>query len=87
MFGAGHICATMSLSWSITSTPQISMHSRSARLLIAWVLYTLLWTASALKITQPVPGETIDISFIYNVTWSWTEQDAYVHLTVYTVND
>jgi hypothetical protein len=60
------------------------MHNKFARLSLAWVLCTLLWTASALHITKPLPGETIDISFAYSVTWSWTEQDAYVHLKVYT---
>jgi hypothetical protein len=51
----------------------------------AWVLCTVVWTASALNITKPSAGDTIDISFPYNVTWTWTDQDAYVHLTGYNL--
>ena len=44
---------------------------------VAWALCTLLYTTSAtLIITKPVPGDTIDISYPYNVTWTWTEQDS-----------
>ena len=46
-------------------------------LLVAWALCALLYTTSAiLTITKPVPGDTIDISYPYNVTWTWTEQDS-----------
>ena len=52
-------------------------------LLFAWALCALLYTTSAtLLITKPVPGDTVDISYPYNVTWTWTEQDILDHSVV-----
>ena len=65
----------ISILWAIASTFQPT-HNQLAMLLIAWALCPLLCTTSALTITKPVPGDTIDISYPYNVTWTWTEQDS-----------
>ena len=43
---------------------------------ITYILFNLLLTVAALKITKPVAGDTIDISFPYNVTWTWDEYEA-----------
>jgi hypothetical protein len=45
-------------------------------LTITYILFNLLLTVSALKITKPLAGDTIDISFPYNVTWTWDEYEA-----------
>lgn len=69
----------MSMLWAMASTLQ-STHNKLAILLVAWALCTLLCTTSALNITKPIPGDTIDISYPYNVTWTWTEQDSLNHV-------
>ena len=76
IFGTGRFCVEISMLWAITSTLQSSTHNRPAMLSVAWVLCTLVWTASALNITKPRADDTIDISSPYNVTWTWTDQEA-----------
>ena len=43
---------------------------------ISFILFNLLLTISAPKITKPLAGDTNDISFPYNVTWTWDEYEA-----------